>query len=220
MGSLLAHEERLSRKKQESLEQVLQSKLSFKEKEGRQEQCQRGRDQGRGRGGRGGQGRGRRENHFRNSFNKDESCQGTYDPRGQGRGYKSRFYGIRFDKSQVKCYNCNQYGHYAVEYRNDALEEKVNLVEDKHEEVEPTLLLAYKKEEIGDMNFHICGSKDLLMELDESITGKVNFGDYSQIPLKWRGNILIRLKDGKHQMISNVFYVPNMKSNSLSLGQL
>ena len=31
---------------------------------------------------------------------------------------------------------------------------------------------------------------------------------------KWKeGNILIPLKNGEHQFISNVYYVPNMKSN-------
>jgi len=38
--------------------------------------------------------------------------------------------------------------------------------------------------------------------------------------MKGKGNILIRLKNGEHQFISNVYYVLNMKSNILSLGQL
>jgi len=38
--------------------------------------------------------------------------------------------------------------------------------------------------------------------------------------VKGKGNILIRLKDERHQFISNVYYVPNMKNNILSLGQL
>ena len=38
--------------------------------------------------------------------------------------------------------------------------------------------------------------------------------------MKGKGNVLIRLKNGEHQFISNVYYVPNMKSNILSLGQL
>jgi hypothetical protein len=34
------------------------------------------------------------------------------------------------------------------------------------------------------------------------------------------GNILIKLKDGTQKFISSVYYVPKMKSNILTLGQL
>ncbi|KAL0541197.1 hypothetical protein IC582_021236 [Cucumis melo] len=67
---------------------------------------------------------------------------------------------------------------------------------------------------------HICGSKSMFVELDESVGGDIVIGDATKISVKGKGRILINLKNGKHEFISNVYYVPNMKNNILSLGQL
>jgi len=50
--------------------------------------------------------------------------------------------------------------------------------------------------------------------------GNVSFGDNSKTPVKGKGKILIHLKDGRHEFISNVYYVLDMKNNILNLGQL
>ena len=67
---------------------------------------------------------------------------------------------------------------------------------------------------------HMCGWKSMFAELDESFSGNITFGDATKIPVKGKGNILIRMKNGKHEFISNVYFVPDMKNNILSLGQL
>ena len=60
----------------------------------------------------------------------------------------------------------------------------------------------------------------MFVDLDESVSCNVSFGDNSNSPVKGKGKISIRLKDGRHEFISNVYYVPTMKNNILSLGQL
>ena len=66
----------------------------------------------------------------------------------------------------------------------------------------------------------MCGKRELFVELDETVQAQVSFGDSSKTPVKGRGNILIKLKNGDHDYISNVYYVPAMKSNILSMEQL
>ncbi|KAK2965409.1 hypothetical protein RJ640_001486 [Escallonia rubra] len=192
MGSLQAHEERLNKKKEESLEHVLQTKLSLKERERKQEGAQKGQGSGRG----GGRGRG----------------HGQGKGRGEGSNARSHSKEGRYQTSK---------------------QEEANYVENsencKNEEIEHTLLLAYKGQESVEKNLwyldtgasnHMCGNKSMFVKIDESVNGKVTFGDSSQISVKGKCNILIRLKSGEHQFISNVYYVLRMKNNILSLGQL
>ncbi|KAF5944507.1 hypothetical protein HYC85_018584 [Camellia sinensis] len=61
----------------------------------------------------------------------------------------------------------------------------------------------------------MCGKRELFVELDETVQAQVSFGDSSKTPVKRRGNILIKLKNGDHDYISNVYYVPAMKNNIL-----
>ena len=67
---------------------------------------------------------------------------------------------------------------------------------------------------------HMTGSRQLFTELDEKVQGDISFGDLSKVPVQGRGNIVIKRKNGDHAFISNVYYVPDMKTNILSLGQL
>ena len=51
------------------------------------------------------------------------------------------------------------------------------------------------------------GDKDKFVELDEKVNnGNIIFGDTSKIPIKEKGFILFRLKNGEQKMISNVYY--------------
>jgi hypothetical protein len=66
----------------------------------------------------------------------------------------------------------------------------------------------------------MCGQQDLFGDLDETIQCLVTFGDTSKVPVKGKGNIPIKLKNGDHSYIADVYYVPAIKHNMLSIGQL
>ncbi|XP_070002651.1 uncharacterized protein [Nicotiana sylvestris] len=148
-GSLQAHEEKIKRRQEVSLEQLLKTQASFKDYGG--ETSYRGNGRGRGRG-RGGHERGRSNV---NNFNNEVKIHQTFRGRGRGqrggrgRGYYQENNGERYDKSKIECYNCHKFGHYSWECRSN-VEEKANLVDDKKEENESTLLMTLKEEDIDD----------------------------------------------------------------------
>jgi hypothetical protein len=67
---------------------------------------------------------------------------------------------------------------------------------------------------------NMCGQRDLFDYLDETIQGLVTFGDTSKVPFKGKGNIPIKLKNGDYSHITDIYYVPAIKQNLVSIGQL
>ena len=67
---------------------------------------------------------------------------------------------------------------------------------------------------------HMTGDKEKFQELDESITGKVKFGDGRLVEIKGKGSILFCCKNGDEWRLEEVYYIPNLCSNMVSLGQL
>ena len=105
-SSLEAHEQR--KKKEETLDQALQTKASIKDEKVLYSQT----IQGRGRGSRG-KGRGSQGNNNEEIYNEKRlSSQVNWRGRGRSPGRGSR--------SNIQCYNCQKYGHYA----NDCNSEK------------------------------------------------------------------------------------------------
>lgn len=64
------------------------------------------------------------------------------------------------------------------------------------------------------------GHRNWFVDLDTSVRSHVKFADDSTLAAEGMGKVLIKRKDGMHSYITDVLYVPGMKSNLLSLGQL
>lgn len=64
------------------------------------------------------------------------------------------------------------------------------------------------------------GSKANFAELDPSIKGSVKFGDGSVVDICGRGTMLFTYHNGEHRVLTDVYYIPRLYSNIVSLGQL
>lgn len=67
---------------------------------------------------------------------------------------------------------------------------------------------------------HMTGDINCFSEIDQSIFGKVKFGDESVINIHGLGSVLFQCKNGEHLTLTNVYYIPKLKSNIISLGQI
>ncbi|XP_070667863.1 uncharacterized protein [Malus domestica] len=181
MGSLQAYEEK-RKKRQRNDEQLLKTHVQPKKKEesldNKRSKYKRSRGRGHGCG---------RGLNFNNHSNYEGGGSST---KGRGRGRSN----LRYEKSQVQCYNCQKFGHYAWECRasSNKLDEKVNYVKEEKED-NGVVLLACKNND-GDQDYtwyldtgasnHMCGKRSMFVKLNESVSGNVSFGDESKIPVK------------------------------------
>lgn len=67
---------------------------------------------------------------------------------------------------------------------------------------------------------HMTGVKEKFSDIDETVKGKVKFGDGSTVAILGRGTILFQCKNGEHRALTNVYYIPSLKSNIINIGQL
>ena len=66
----------------------------------------------------------------------------------------------------------------------------------------------------------MCGKKEQFPQLDELVRGEINFGSKSKVLIMGKVNIKTHFKDDTDVTIVNVFFVPNLFENLLSMRHL
>ncbi|KAL8155990.1 hypothetical protein AgCh_001157 [Apium graveolens] len=66
---------------------------------------------------------------------------------------------------------------------------------------------------------HMCGDSSLFCELEEGFNKVVRLGNYASMNVVGKGSVRLTIK-GVNHLVRDVYYVPGLKNNLLSVGQL
>jgi hypothetical protein len=64
---------------------------------------------------------------------------------------------------------------------------------------------------------HMTGNREAFFKLDTSISSTVMFGDNSAVHIQGRGTILFACKTGEHRALTDIYYIPKLRSNNVCL---
>ncbi|GAU11617.1 hypothetical protein TSUD_346090 [Trifolium subterraneum] len=158
-------------------------------------QAKRGKGKWSGNRGRGGyQGSNAKDNQESGNPNQKNGGRGGFNGnhkgRRGGRNGRGGFNGYKgFDKSNVQCYNCQKYGHFADECRS------------KNESQDDEARVAKQDESVRI-------KRDWFSSFDQSHRNKVKFANDSTLNAEGVGVVSIRSKNGDHAFINDVLYIP------------
>ena len=81
-----------------------------------------------------------------------------------------------------------------------------------------------KNEDISFLNSgcsnHMTGKISMFSMIDENVKSQITLGTNSKVSVMGKARVIVLTKKGERRSISDVYYVPGMKCNLLSIGQL
>lgn len=171
-----------------------------------------------------------KKQNYNNSNNLNSSYRSNHNTR---RGTHSR---QNFDKSKVKCYNCNRYGHFSKECNRDNFKkgnEQSHMCTTSSEAENDTDLawtVSNNNTQFDKNNWyldsgatdHMTPNKDLFDNFSK-IDKVISLADNSQLKSEGHGEISIKIKvnhEIKNIRLNKVLYVPKLAANLISIKRL
>ncbi|CAD6339849.1 unnamed protein product [Miscanthus lutarioriparius] len=148
---------------------------------------------------------------------------------GEGRDSGTKLTSMGTPRRKGRCRKCNIYGHFVKECKTKPQgEERQEAAHHANADQEGALLehvfpTEYNEGtwvlDMGAMN-HMTGCRALMATLDESVRGAVRFGDGSTMEIHDIGAVAIAEKNNDHRVLTEVYFIPSLKCNIISHGQL
>jgi hypothetical protein len=67
---------------------------------------------------------------------------------------------------------------------------------------------------------HMTGERGAFSNIDTGVRGTIRFRDGSVMAIEGHGTILFKWKNGDHEVLAGMYYIPKLTANIVSLGQL
>ncbi|KAL8124006.1 hypothetical protein AgCh_011855 [Apium graveolens] len=67
---------------------------------------------------------------------------------------------------------------------------------------------------------HMTCFKEKFARLDENVTGQVHFRDGTTVKIEEKETVIMMCKNGEERLLHDVYYIPNLRNNIVSLGQM
>ncbi|XP_076951118.1 uncharacterized protein LOC143624305 [Bidens hawaiensis] len=148
---------------------------------------------------------------------------------------------LKKDYSEVQCFRCDEFGHFVSRCSERRKEKQANLADTEEKDsslymvqcVQEKVYLNEQKVMPKDYNGgsdeqdlwyldngasnNMTGNVSFFSELNKRVGGKVKFGDGSYVDICGKGSILLVGKTGEQQLLSDIYYIPSLQSNIISL---
>ncbi|XP_076906184.1 uncharacterized protein LOC143562180 [Bidens hawaiensis] len=147
------------------------------------------------------------------------------------------------DYSEVQCFRCDEFGHFVSRSPVRRKERQAHLADAK--EKDPPLYMVQCVQEKVYLNeqkvipkdyeggsneqdlwymdngesSHMTSSLSFFSELNKRVGGKVKFGDGSYVDICGKWPIFLVGKMGEQQLLTDIYHIPSLQSNIISLGQ-
>ncbi|XP_057857947.2 uncharacterized protein LOC131067029 [Cryptomeria japonica] len=220
-ASLISHEHRLSRSTNSNLEHAFKTQVSISHDRGRGRTNFRGRGRNAYRDGRGSPS----NSSGRGSSPSSSSGRGNYQKSTQ-----NQLQSQRYDKSSVQCHYCKKFGHYINECRKkqyDSRQQSANFTKENQTQDNMFIACNVAQESEKDIWFldsgcsnHMTGNLEMFSSLDESVKSDVTLGNDNKVSVMVKGSVNILTKMGVKKYILDVYFVPGLKHNLMSIGKL
>ncbi|GAA0159622.1 transmembrane signal receptor [Lithospermum erythrorhizon] len=130
-----------------------------------------------------------------------------------------------FNKSAIECFKCHKFGHFQYECPLWNKEAHYTTCEE-----EDDILLMAQADQYGEekdevwcldsgCSNHMCRSEDLFSVLDKTFKHSVKLGNNTKLIVAGKGIVKLRLNNVLYA-VGEVYFVPELKNNLLSVGQL